>query len=73
METLRSIYAQFEFNERVFIAIIKLSVREQNWEFLTGEGIEKLGEELNISSNICILIRERLRKMKKMGTKSYNL
>jgi len=56
-----------EFHERLFVAIVKLAVKESDQEFLVGNEVVKVGKYLGVNSNACILIREKYQRRVKMS------
>ena len=53
---------RLDYKDRIFIAIVKLAIKEKDKEFLIGTKVQELGEYLGVHSNGCQLVQERFNK-----------
>ena len=56
-----------EIGERLFIRIVKIAQKHEDWDFLTGNKLLHCGDYLGVNYNACLLVQERYKRRLKMS------
>lgn len=65
MANRKDLGRHFHGGELLFIAIVKMTIREKRYSFFQGEKLDYLAEYLCVRNTVCDSIRNRVAQMKK--------